>query len=172
MQKKTNKKKKALVGVLSAAILSSAILPGTSAFAATDTPTPKNTPVQNLANNTPSKLTPQDIRQQEQLLRAIDQRHALGIKQTDKNEIGPATFIRKIITNALRYGGPYMGKLVGKLNAKAGKWVSDKSWAIANMLEGLESWELSGITAGLLYLGCPPDIAPQIAQAILYLLPW
>ena len=40
-----------------------------------------------------------------------------------------------------------MGKLVGKLNCKAGKWVSDKSWAIANMLEGLESWELSGITA-------------------------
>lgn len=163
--------KKISAVALSATILASSLLP-TASFAQ-ETSTPTSTTIQKIGTINPSsQLTSKDIQQQEQLLKAIDQRHTLGIKETTKNEVGPATFIRKIITNALRYGGPYMGKLTGKLNAKAGKWVEDKSWAIANMLEGLESWELSGITTGLIYLGCPPDIAPQIAQAILFLLPW
>ncbi|WP_010503897.1 hypothetical protein [Paenibacillus elgii] len=77
-----------------------------------------------------------------------------------------SNIIRKAIIASLRYGGPYLGKMLQRLSPKAAEWVTKNTGRIADFLEAISDWQEATIASGLVAIGCPPDIAIHIAYVI------
>ncbi|MBT2290208.1 hypothetical protein J7E73_13865 [Paenibacillus albidus] len=80
-----------------------------------------------------------------------------------------SNIIKKAITNALRYGGDYLGKLLSKLSPTAGNYVIKYSGQIADFLDSITNWLENIIASGLLTFGIPPYEAYEIAKYIVWL---
>ncbi len=133
------KRKNAVIGgVLSVAILSSALLPSTSAFAATET-------VPNL-NKTTAPVT--------QSVTNVD------------GDVSAQGWKTKLAAQAIRKGGWLVSKLAGKISPKAEQVLSKNTNKIANWIEtagDVQEWALATF---LVSLGIPPADAAAIAYWI------
>ena len=73
---------------------------------------------------------------------------------------------KQALIKGLRYGGPALSKLLGKLSPNAEKYVKKFSNGIANFLENLTNWQEGPIITGLVGIGVPADVAAEIAKYI------
>ncbi|CAI8816370.1 Secreted protein [Bacillus pseudomycoides] len=133
------KRKNAVIGgVLSAAILSSALLPSTSAFAATEA-------APNL-NKTTAPVT--------QAAKTVD------------GDVSAQGWKTKLAAEAIRKAGWLVSKLAGKISKKAERILSNNLNKIANWIEkagDVQEWALASF---LVSLGIPPGDAAAIAHWI------
>jgi predicted component of type VI protein secretion system len=149
------------------AILSSTLLAPASALAAPTTPSQPTTNLSNYTLANVQQTSPKaDIALQLAAIRHMEQ---AGPSVAAKNFI-PPTWIKKAIVNAIRYGGPYLTKIVGKVNKNAAKWLDGNLKAAANAIEAVEDWTQASIYWALVNIGCPPDYAAALSQAIMWLL--
>lgn len=73
---------------------------------------------------------------------------------------------KSVVTAALRYGGPAMGKIAGLLNKDAEHYLIEHSKLIANTLDGVSSGFRGAVVQALIKVGVPHSTASTIGWAV------
>lgn len=134
--------KKVMVTVLSSVILTTAVAPSISAA----TVAPKPVAYSIVAQSVPTTVTYQGSQVSVQSL--------------------PTSMLKKLIVNALRYGGELLGDVLKLVSKNGADWIKGNSSKLADFLDKLTEWQTVPIQMGLVALGLAPGDALIIAEWI------